>query len=317
MSVDRCLRHSARTAQRVVAVVLAVALLAACGGDGSRGSTPEGKTSPSTHRGFGEMTVFAAASLTDAFGEIASGFEARYAGTHVNLSFAGSSQLRAQILEGAPADVFASADQQNMDQVVAAGRISGNPQVFARNRLVVIVPAANPAGITTLEDLARPGVKLVLAQPDVPVGFYAREALAKMDGTEPFGAGFAERVLANVVSEETNVRQVVTKVQLGEADAGIVYVSDVTPGVQDQVATIAIPDAFNVIAAYPIAAVSGAPNPAGAAAFVSYVLSVEGQAVLARHGFLPGSSADLVPSGIALTFGASERNLLPGGEGWR
>jgi molybdate transport system substrate-binding protein len=155
-----------------------------------------------------------------------------------------------------------------------------------RNQLVAIVPAAAPAQVMRLQDLAKPGVKLVLTNKEVPVGNYARQALAKMSQDAAFGSEFATRVLANLVSEETNVRQVVAKVQLGEAHAGIVYASDVTPAVRGAVQVLAIPAPFNVIASYPIAVVREAPNAAGARAFIDYVLSPAGQAILTQHGFL-------------------------------
>jgi molybdate transport system substrate-binding protein len=166
------------------------------------------------------------------------------------------------------------------------GTISGEPQIFARNLLVVVVPAKNPAGIHTLHDLTQPKLKLLLTNKDVPVGNYARQALEKMSQDPTFGHDFATRVLTNLVSDETNVKQVASKVQLGEADAGIVYSTDVTPALRDRVRVIEIPPEFNVIATYPIAAVTGARNETGARAFIAYVLSPAGQAILGRHGFL-------------------------------
>jgi molybdate transport system substrate-binding protein len=166
------------------------------------------------------------------------------------------------------------------------GTITGEPRTFARNLLVVVVPAKNPAGIKTLQDLAKPKIKLVLANKNVPVGNYSRQALEKMSQDLALGNNFATCVLANLVSEETNVKQVAAKVQLGEADAGIVYSTDVTPAIRGAVQVIDIPPEFNIIAKYPIAAVKGARNEAGARAFIEYVLSRAGQAILARHGFL-------------------------------
>jgi molybdate transport system substrate-binding protein len=164
--------------------------------------------------------------------------------------------------------------------------IAGVPQIFARNLLVVVVPAKNPAGIHTLQDLAQPNIKLILTNKDVPVGNYARQALEKMSQDAAFGADFSKRVLANLVSEEANVKQVASKVQLGEADAGIVYSTDVSPALRSVVRVIQIPPPLNVIAHYPIVAVKGTRHEAGARAFIAYVLSPAGQAILARHGFL-------------------------------
>jgi len=234
----------------------------------------------------GQLTIFTAASLTEAFKEMGDNIEQANPGTKVTFNFAGSPTLRTQLAQGARADVFASADEPNMQGAQKEGTIASEPRLFVRNQLVVIVPAANPAQVLRLQDLAKPGVKLVLTNKEVPVGNYSRQALTKMSQDVAFGSEFATRVLANLVSEETNVRQVVAKVQLGETHAGIVYSSDVTPAVRGAVKTLAIPDPFNVIAHYPIAVVRDAPNAAGAGAFIDYVLSPAGQAILTKHGFL-------------------------------
>jgi molybdate transport system substrate-binding protein len=233
----------------------------------------------------GPITVFAASSLTDAFREIGVGMRAAMPGASVAFNFGGSPTLRTQLAQGARADVFASADEATMLGAQEDGTIIGPPRIFALNLLTVIMPAGNPARITQVQDLARPGLKLVLAAPDVPVGLYARQAFAAMGRDAPFGSGFAAAVARNVVSNETDVKAVVAKVQLGEADAGVVYRTDVTAAVRAKVTELAIPDADNVVARYPIALVKGGPNPAGGQAFLSYVLSPRGQEVLARYGF--------------------------------
>jgi molybdate transport system substrate-binding protein len=263
--------------RRFIASLLALGLLVAVSGSATASEAP---------RIQGELTVFTAASLTDAFKEMAAQIEQANPGTKLTFNFAGSPTLRTQLAQGARADVFASADEPNMHAAEKDGTVSGEPQIFARNLLVVVVPAKNRAGIHTLQDLAKPKLKLVLTNKDVPVGNYARQALEKLSQDASYGPDFAKRVLANLVSEETNVKQVASKVQLGEADAGIVYSTDVTPALRDAVRVIQIPPEFNVIANYPIAAVKGANNEAGARAFVAYVLSPAGQAILARHGFL-------------------------------
>ena len=245
-----------------------------------------GTTAAEVPRIQGELTIFTAASLTEAFKEMAAEIGRANPGTKLTFNFAGSPTLRTQLAQGARADVFASADEPNMVGAEKDGTISGGPQIFARNLLAVVVPSTNRAGITTLQDLAKPNLKLVLANKDVPAGGYARQALEKMGHDPAFGHGFAARVLANLVSEETNVKQVAAKVQLGEADAGIVYSTDVTPALRPAVRVIQIPPEFNVIAKYPIAMVRGARNESGARAFIAYVLSPAGQAILARHGFL-------------------------------
>ena len=233
----------------------------------------------------GTVTVFAAASLTAAFQEMATSIGPSDQHVHVAFNFGGSPTLRTQLAQGARADVFASADEPNMLGAEKDGTIAGTPHIFAQNKLVVIVPAANPAGIHRLQDLARPGVKLVLAQAAVPVGNYARQAFAKLSKDATFGPAFAPQVARNVVSDEADVKDVVAKVQLGEADAGVVYQTDVTAAVRPKVMLLAIPDRFNVIANYPIATVKGAPNLAGGQAFIAYVLSPPGQQVLTKYGF--------------------------------
>lgn len=230
------------------------------------------------------FTVFAAASLTDAFTEIGQNFEAVNPGVTVTFNFAGSQALRTQIEEGAPADVFASANKTEMDNAIKGAFIAEDaPQIFLNNKLVVILPADNADAVSKLEDLDNPGVKIVLAAEDVPVGKYARQALDTMNGS--FGSDFKDKVLANVVSNEDNVKQVVAKIQLGEADAGIVYTSDAVAA--PELKTIEIPAELNVIANYPIAKLTQSPNSDLADAFIAYVLSSEGQAVLQKWGFAP------------------------------
>jgi molybdate transport system substrate-binding protein len=238
------------------------------------------------------LTVFAAASLQAAFGELGRNFEAANPGVKVAFNFAGSQQLAQQLAQGAPADVFASANNAQLNAAVTAGRIvSGTSRIFARNRLVVVLPAANPAKLQALPDLAKPGVKLVLAAKAVPVGQYSLDFLRKASAAPEFGAAYSATVLANVKSYEDNVKAVLTKVALGEADAGIVYSTDVTPDVKDKVSKLVIPDALNTVAAYPIAATQDSKRADLAKKFVAYVLSDEGQNVLARAGFIPANGA--------------------------
>jgi molybdate transport system substrate-binding protein len=266
---------------QLIVSVLIVGLLVALSG---------GATAADVPRIQGELTIFSAASLTDAFKEMAAQIEQANLSTKLTFHFAGSPTLRTQLAQGARADVFASADEPNMEGAKKDGTIDGKPQIFARNLLVVIVPANNSAGINILQDLAKAKLKLVLTNKDVPVGNYARQALEQMSQNPAFGKDFSPRVLSNLVSEETNVKQVASKVQLGEADAGMVYSTDVTPAIRSTVRVIQIPPEFNVIAKYPIAAVKDARNAAGARAFIEYVLSPAGQAILARHGFLVAGS---------------------------
>jgi molybdate transport system substrate-binding protein len=231
------------------------------------------------------LTVYAASSLTNAYKEIGALYTQR-TGWNVDLYFGASSTLRTQIEQGAVADVFASADTRNMDALVAGGLASGDPLLFARNRIVVVLPKDNPAGIMALQDLGRPGVKVVTTDPSVPIGQYTLQVLDKLSADPAFGADFRARVEANVVSREPNVRAVLGKVSLGEADASLVYVSDVLAA-GDSVRTLDIPDQYNVIATYPMVGVKGGRHLDQAQLFISLVLSDEGQAILARYNFIP------------------------------
>jgi molybdate transport system substrate-binding protein len=256
--------------------------LSGCGGSSSGGG---GTTAaPVT------LNVFAAASLQAAFTKIGDQFHTAHSNVTTTFNFAGSDALATQINQGAPADVFASANTAQMDVVVKAGGIDGaKATTFAHNRLVVVVPKNNTAKITTLQDLAKPGVKIVLAAKTVPVGGYALTFLTKASADPTFGASYQANVLKNVVSYEADVKSVLTKVSLGEADAGIVYTTDAQTTV-DSTSTIPIPDAFNVIATYPIGVVKNSTSATTAQQFVDYVNSADGQAVLAQYGFVAGSS---------------------------
>jgi molybdate transport system substrate-binding protein len=224
------------------------------------------------------VTVFAAASLTESFTQLGEDFEAAHPDVAVRFNFAGSQILVHQIEQGAHADVFASADQRWMEYAAGHGLLAGPARIFARNRLVVVVPKSNPGNIARLEDLARPGLRVILAGPQVPVGAYSRAVLRSL------GPALEARVLANLVSDEENVKAVVAKVELGEADAGIAYVTDVTPATRPRLALVDLPDSANVIAGYPIAPVTGG-NRSLAEAFIAAVLSSGGRARLRGWGF--------------------------------
>lgn len=234
----------------------------------------------------GTLTVFAAASLTDAFNELKTGFQAANPGVTITYNFAGSQALVTQLTQGAAADVFASADQPNMDNAVKNGVIAGTPQTFVKNKLVIIAPKENKAGIQSPKDLAKPGIKFVTAQDSVPVGNYTQQVLDNFSKLPDYGADFKANVNKNVVSKEDNVKAIVQKVQLGEADAGVVYTTD-AQAAADKLAMIEIPDAQNVIATYPIAVVKGAKQAALGQKFIDYVLSPAGQAVMKKWGFAP------------------------------
>jgi molybdate transport system substrate-binding protein len=234
------------------------------------------------------LNVFAASSLTAAYGEIGKAFQAKYPWVTVTFNFAGSQALATQINNAAPADVFASANNTQMGVVTKAGRIdAAAPKPFVKNRLVVVFPKANPANIQTLQDLAKPGLKLVLADKTVPVGQYALAFLDNAVKDASFGANYKTDVLKNVVSYELDVKSVLSKVELGEADAGIVYNTDAATDTKGLTGQLAIPDALNVIAVYPIAVIKDSKNLDMAQAFVDYVLSADGQATMVKYGFIP------------------------------
>lgn len=233
----------------------------------------------------GEVRVFAAASLQRVFTAAAAEIGAA---PRLTFNFAGSQQLALQLSQGAQGDVFASADERWMLDAEKHGLLAAPARIFARNQLVVITPAGNPGRIDRLEDLARPGVKVVLAADAVPAGRYSREALKKLGSAGGLGDGYAAGVLANVVSEEENVEAVATKVQLGEADAGIVYTSDLSPQRRAALRSLEIPAAANVTAAYYIAPLKSAADPDGARAFIAWLGSDPGRRLIAENGFLPG-----------------------------
>ena len=250
-----------RRPTRLLAVVSMLGVvMAGCGGD-------NGSASPAS-----EVTVFAAASLTAAFTDVGDAFMAANPGARVTFNFASSSDLAAQIAEGAPADVFASADLANLTKVVDAGATTAEAVIFATNLLEVIVGAGNPRGITEVADLADPDLIVVTCAPEVPCGKYAAQVFDN--------AGVA----VTPKSLEENVKAVVSKVTLGEADAGIVYATDVTAA-GDQASGVEIPADINVLAEYPIVAMKNAANAEGAQAFIDFVHSADGQAILAGYGF--------------------------------
>lgn len=220
----------------------------------------------------GEVLVSAAASLADAFAEAEAAFEVANPGMDVVLNLGPSSGLREQILEGAPVDVYASANASNMERLVVAGEVADGPQVFARNRLQIAVPAGNPSAVTGLEDFAREELLVGLCAEEVPCGEFARRALEK--------AGVSPAVDTN----EPDVRALLTKIEEGELDAGITYLTDVA-STGGAVEGIEIPEDQNVIAEYPVAVMAGAPNLEAARAFMEFVLSGEGRAIMADYGF--------------------------------
>ena len=234
-----------------------------------------------------ELTVFTAASLTGAFSEIGQLYE-NETGMSVAFNFDGSQALRTQIENGAYADLFASANKKHMNALRDGGLINNSSMVvFTRNRISLIIPRDNPAKINNLSDLARPGLKIVMGTKDVPVGDYALQIIDKLGNDSAYGPDYRAAVLDNIISQETNVNYVVTKVALGEADVGFAYVSDITEDMAEKVDKIDIPDGFNVIAEYPIAVMQESEHPAQSQDFVNLVTSDRGKAILERYGFAP------------------------------
>lgn len=261
-------------ARRYIAFVLLTAVLAAaCGGASPVFASPTAMA-PTTPAPFsGKLTIFAAASLTDSFNALATEFTKQNPGVTIASNYAGSSALVAQIIQGAETDIFASADEPNMQKLADAKLNLGEARIFANNRLQIVVQAGNPKKIAQLSDLAKPDVIVVLAAPAVPVGAYGNQAFDR--------AG----VKVTPKSLETDVKQVVAKVSLGEADAGIVYTTDVKAG-GAKIQGVDIPDQFNVTAKYPISLVKGAKNETAATAFIDFVRSAKGREVLSSFGFL-------------------------------
>ena len=247
----------------IATLTVAAALCSSCGNSAPAASSPSALS--------GTITVFAAASLTAAYTAIGKDFQTTHPGSIVKLSFGGSSTVVAQIQQGAIGDVLASADQPNMQKAVDSGLVAGSPSIFAHNRLEIVVGAGNPKHITGLSDLARSGLVVVLCAPAVPCGRYAIQSLQK--------AG----VSVKPASQETDVKAVVSKVALGEADAGIVYATDVKAA-GAAVQGVEIPLGQNVVADYPVAVLKDSQNAPLARAFVSYLLGA-GQPTLARYGF--------------------------------
>jgi molybdate transport system substrate-binding protein len=255
------------------AAVAALALVAGCGDNASDSASGSGSAAPSASSSgsgvTGTITVFAAASLTESFGTVGKQFEAAHPGTTVKFNFGASSALAQSIIQGAPADVFASASAKNMTQI---GDEATGSTTFANNVMEIAVPPDNPGKVTQVSDLTKAGLKVALCQAQVPCGATAKQVFDK------------QKLTVKPVTEGADVKSVLTAVQLGEVDAGVVYKTDVQAA-GAKVKGIEIPDAQNASTSYPIASLKAAPNSAGAAAFVDYVLSADGEKVLADAGF--------------------------------
>jgi molybdate transport system substrate-binding protein len=254
--------------RRVGGVLLLLALVS-CGGSAPTQSPTSASTIPN-----GTITVFAASSLTNAFDRVGAELSRLYPATHYTFNYGSSSTLATQIVNGAPADVFASADDANLQKILGAGLVQGSASIFASNRLQIAVAPGDPKGIASLADLARRDLVVVLAAPSVPAGKYAQDALGK--------AG----VTLTPASQELDVRAVLNKVALGEADAGIVYITDVRSA-GGRVTGVDIPEQYQVIAHYPVATLKDSRNARLSALFVEFLTGLEGQRILGEFGFTP------------------------------
>lgn len=252
-----------------------------------------------------EITVFTAASLTGAFSEIGGIYE-NETNIHAVFNFDGSQALRTQIENGAYADVFASANKKQMNALRNGGLMNNSSiMIFAKNKISLIVPKDNPAKIESISDLAKPGIKIVMGTKDVPVGDYALQIIDKLGNDSSYGQDYKTKVLSNVISQETTVNYVVTKVALGEADVGFAYVSDVTEDLASKVDKIEIPDEYNIIAEYPMGLLQESKYPTEGMEFMNLVMSDEGRAVLEKYGFSPVESNPAKSDGTTTASAAS------------
>jgi len=233
------------------------------------------------------LTVFCGAGLTGALSEIGGVYE-NATNISVEFNFDGVPALRSQIEQGAYADILVSANLKHMNALKSEGFINNSTvEVFARNKVAIIVPNDNPASITGLTDLASPGVKILMGTKDLPAGDYALQVLDKLAADPEYGPAYRESVLSNVVSQETTVNRIVSKIALGEADAGFAFISDVSPQMVGKVTRILIPEKYNVVGDFPVAVLSQSKYPVEAQAFLDMIMSTEGQSILGKYGFIP------------------------------
>ena len=290
--------HRRRTWPPVAALVAFVAVVvAACSSAGaatpsaaapSVASVATSASAPGSGA-TGGLTIFGAASLKGALDKAKSAYEAANPGTALTISTDSSSALETQIEQGAPADVFLSADTTNPKKLVDGGFASGDATVFAGNKLTVITPPDNPGGVATPADLAKSGLKVIAAGDEVPITKYATQLVANLAKEAGYPASFVDAYNANVVSKEDNVKAVVAKIELGEGDAGIVYLTDAAAS--DKVRTVDVPDSANVPATYAGVIVKASPNQDAASKFLDWFAGPDGQAILSSFGFLPPPSS--------------------------
>jgi molybdate transport system substrate-binding protein len=278
---------------RVAALVpVLLVVVAACSNGGASptassapSAAPTGPASPSAAPA--AITIYGAASLKGVLAKVKAAYETANRGTTLTISTDSSATLETQIEQGAPADVFLSADTTNPKKLVVAGLAAGAAVTFAGNRLTIIVPTANPAGITSPKDLAKPGVKVIAAGDAVPITKYATMLVANLAKETDYPADFAARYTANIASKEENVKTIVARIELGEGDVGIVYVTDAKASTK--VTTIDVPDTANVPATYAGVVVKASTSAAAAQAFLTWFAGPDGQAILSTFGFLPPS----------------------------
>jgi molybdate transport system substrate-binding protein len=277
-----------RTDRRFLLVLPALlAVLAACSIGSGPPTTPSGPGTPTSDNASVDLTIYGAASLKGVLDKAAAAYEAANAGTTLTIATDSSSALEMQIEQGAPADIFLSADTTNPKELVDQGLADGTAVTFATNELTVIVPTANAAGIASPADLARTGIKVVAAGDEVPITRYAKQLIDNLAKESGYPAEFAAKVAANVVSKEDNVKAVVAKVELGEGDAGIVYITDAKASTK--VTTVDVPQSANVSATYAGIVVKASKNAAAAKAFLDWFAGPDGQAILTSFGFLAPS----------------------------
>jgi molybdate transport system substrate-binding protein len=276
----------------IISVLLFV--LAACSNGASSPATstaasaaPGTASSAATSAAPAALTIYGAASLKGVLDKVKAAFETANVGTALTISTDSSATLETQIEQGAPADVFLSADTSNPKKLVDKGLADGAAVTFAGNKLTIIVPTANPAGIKTPADLAKTGIKVIAAGDEVPITKYATQLVANLAKESGYPADFAAKYTANIASKEDNVKAVVAKIELGEGDAGIVYVTDAKASIK--VAAVDVPDTANVAATYSGVVVKASKNAAAAQAFLTWFAGPDGQAILSTFGFLPPS----------------------------
>jgi molybdate transport system substrate-binding protein len=275
------------------AAVLVALVVAACSSSGATtapsAAAPSAASQAAGSGAGASLTVFGAASLKGALDKAKTAYEAANPGTTLTVSTDSSSTLETQIEQGAPADVFLSADTTNPKKLVDGGFASGTPTVFAGNKLTVVTPTDNPAGLTSPMDLAKSGIKVIAAGDEVPITKYATQLVANLAKQPGAPAGFVDAYNANVVSKEDNVKALISKIELGEGDAGIVYVTDAAAS--QKVKTLDVPDAANVLATYSGVVVKASPNQDAASKFLTWFAGPDGQAILSSFGFLPPPSS--------------------------